>query len=104
MAKTNTLMILGSGELGKEVAISAKRLGQKVIAVDNYKNAPAMQVSDDFEVINMLDPKALERIVKKHQPDFLIPEVESIRTTKLKEFEKRGVKVVPTAKLRRENK
>ncbi|MCB0406558.1 MAG: formate-dependent phosphoribosylglycinamide formyltransferase [Bdellovibrionales bacterium] len=93
-----TIMILGSGELGKEVAISAQRLGQKVIAVDNYENAPAMQVADAFEVIDMLNGDELARIVEKHQPDILVPEVEAIRTTKLKDFEKSGIQVVPTAK------
>ncbi|MCB0357182.1 MAG: formate-dependent phosphoribosylglycinamide formyltransferase, partial [Bdellovibrionales bacterium] len=91
------IMILGSGELGKEVTISAKRLGQYVIAVDNYSGAPAMQIADDFEVINMLDGNALMAIVKKHQPDIILPEVEAIRTEILKEFESNGIFVVPTA-------
>ena len=91
------IMLLGSGELGKEVTVSAKRLGQYVIAVDNYENAPAMQVADTFEVINMLDGKALEEVVKKHKPDLIVPEVEAIRTEKLLEFEKSGIFVVPTA-------
>lgn len=91
-------MILGAGELGKEVAISAKRLGQRVIAVDNYKNAPAMQVADGFEIIDMLDANALEEVVVKHQPNLIIPEVEAIRTTKLQEFEEQGIIVAPTAK------
>ncbi len=92
------ILLLGSGELGKEVTIAAKRLGQYVIAVDNYANAPAMQVADEFEVIDMLDGDALEEIVKKHSPDLIVPEVESIRTEKLFEFEKAGVQVVPSAK------
>jgi phosphoribosylglycinamide formyltransferase 2 len=92
-----TILLLGSGELGKEVAISAKRLGQRVIAVDNYENAPAMQVSDAFEVINMLDANELRNIVIKHKPDLIVPEVESIRTETLKEFEKNNIVVVPTA-------
>lgn len=90
------IMILGSGELGKEFIISAQRLGLKTVAVDNYKSAPAMQVADEHEVLNMLDGKALEKAVKKHKPTIIVPEVESIRTSKLFEFEKKGIKVVPT--------
>ncbi len=92
------LMLLGSGELGKEFAISAKRLGCEVVAVDNYSNAPAMQVTDLSEVIDMLDGEALEAIVTKHKPDFIVPEIEAIRTEKLYEFEQRGITVVPSAK------
>ncbi len=92
------LMLLGSGELGKEVVIAAQRLGQTVIAVDRYANAPAMQVADACEVISMLDGDALEVIVAKHQPDYIVPEVEAIRTEKLKEFEDKGITVIPTAK------
>lgn len=92
------LMLLGSGELGKEVVISLKRLGHHVIAVDRYKNAPAMQVADAFEVINMLDANDLQKIVEKHKPDFIIPEIEAIRTEKLEEFEKQGIQVIPTAR------
>ncbi len=95
---TKKIMLLGSGELGKEVVISLKRLGLHVIAVDRYKNAPAMQVSDEFEVINMLDASDLERVVKIHKPDFIIPEIEAIRTEKLQEFENQGIVVIPTAK------
>ena len=80
---TNKIMLLGSGELGKELVISLKRLGQTVIAVDNYENAPAMQVSDTYEVIDMLNADDLEKIVSKHMPDYIVPEVESIRTEKL---------------------
>ncbi len=90
-------MLLGSGELGKEFVIAAKRLGNYVIAVDRYPNAPAMQVADDFEVISMLNADDLENIVQKHQPDFIIPEIEAIRTEKLIEFEQRGIIVIPTA-------
>jgi len=90
-------MILGSGELGKEFIISAQRLGIHTIAVDNYKNAPAMQVADDFEVLNMLNGEALEKAVKKHKPTIIVPEVESIRTSKLFDFEKQGIQVVPTS-------
>ncbi|MEK6556265.1 MAG: formate-dependent phosphoribosylglycinamide formyltransferase [Bdellovibrionota bacterium] len=92
------IMLLGAGELGKEVVISAQRLGLHIIAVDRYPGAPAMQVADEFEVIDMLDGAALETVVKKHKPDIIIPEIEAIRTEKLAEFEKQGVQIVPTAK------
>ena len=95
---TNKIMLLGSGELGKELVISLKRLGQTVIAVDNYENAPAMQVSDTYEVIDMLNADDLEKIVSKHMPDYIVPEVESIRTEKLHDFEKNGICVIPSAK------
>jgi phosphoribosylglycinamide formyltransferase 2 len=90
-------LLLGSGELGKEVVISAKRLGHTVIAVDKYAGAPAMQVADGFEVIDMLNADALAEVVRKHAPDFIVPEVEAIRTEKLRDFEKAGITVVPTA-------
>lgn len=92
------ILLLGSGELGKEFTIAAKRLGQKVIAVDSYDNAPAMLVTDSREVINMLDGNELERIVEMHKPDIIVPEIEAIRTEKLYDFEKRGIQVVPSAK------
>ncbi|WGV23420.1 formate-dependent phosphoribosylglycinamide formyltransferase [Halotia branconii] len=91
------LMLLGSGELGKEFVIAAQRLGNYVIAVDRYANAPAMQVADCFEVISMLSADALEAVVTKYKPDFIIPEIEAIRTEKLLEFEQRGITVIPTA-------
>ncbi|MEH1801453.1 MAG: formate-dependent phosphoribosylglycinamide formyltransferase [Nostoc sp.] len=91
------LMLLGSGELGKEFAIAAQRLGNYVIAVDRYPNAPAMQVADAYEVISMLSADDLEAVVTKHQPDIIIPEIEAIRTEKLIEFEQRGITVIPTA-------
>ncbi|MEH1952825.1 formate-dependent phosphoribosylglycinamide formyltransferase [Nostoc sp.] len=91
------LMLLGSGELGKEFAIAAQRLGNYVIAVDRYPNAPAMQVADAYEVIYMLSADDLEAVVTKHQPDIIIPEIEAIRTEKLIEFEQRGITVIPTA-------
>ncbi|MTJ12934.1 formate-dependent phosphoribosylglycinamide formyltransferase [Anabaena sp. UHCC 0187] len=91
------LMLLGSGELGKEFVIAAQRLGNYVIAVDRYANAPAMQVADCAEVISMLSADDLEAVVNKHQPDFIIPEIEAIRTEKLQEFEQRGITVIPTA-------
>lgn len=91
-------MLLGSGELGKEVVIALQRLGQYVIAVDSYEGAPAMQVAHAFEVINMLDGDALDAVVKKHQPDLLVPEIEAIRTERFYDYEKQGVTVVPSAK------
>ena len=90
--------MLGSGELGKEVVIALKRMGCTVIACDAYEGAPAMQVADAFEVFSMLDGDALERAVLKHRPDIIVPEVESIRTDKLYEFEKEGIQVTPSAK------
>ena len=90
--------MLGSGELGKEVVIALQRLGCTVIACDAYEGAPAMQVADGFEVFSMLDGDALERAVRKHSPDIIVPEVESIRTDKLYEFEGEGIQVTPSAK------
>lgn len=111
-----TLLLLGSGELGKEVAISAKRLGCRVVAVDSYAGAPAMQVADAFEVISMLDGEAVERVVRKHllakgkkngggggpetdaQHGFIVPEIEAIRTERVLELERVGFSVVPSAR------
>ncbi|MBR9833124.1 formate-dependent phosphoribosylglycinamide formyltransferase [bacterium] len=92
------ILLLGSGELGKEFTIAAKRYGQTVIAVDSYSNAPAMQVADDFEIINMLDGEALNRIVEKHKPSIIVPEIEAIRTSLFYDFEAKGIQVVPSAK------
>ena len=92
------ILLLGSGELGKEFVIACQRLGQHIIAVDSYANAPAMQVADEFEVISMLDGEALDRIVAKHQPDFIVPEIEAIRTERFYDYEKQGIKVIPSAK------
>ncbi|MBK7159820.1 MAG: formate-dependent phosphoribosylglycinamide formyltransferase [Ignavibacteria bacterium] len=92
------IMLLGSGELGKEFTIAAKRLGQSVVAVDSYNDAPAMQVTDLREVINMLDGNSLDRIVEKHKPDIIVPEIEAIRTERLYEYEQKGIQVVPSAK------
>ena len=92
------IVLLGSGELGKEFVIAAQRLGQYVIAVDSYENAPAMQVAQEFEVINMLDGNALDKIIAKHNPDFIVPEIEAIRTERFYDYEKQGIKVVPSAK------
>ena len=94
----NKILLLGSGELGKEVVIALQRLGQYVIAVDSYPDAPAMHVANDYEVINMLDGDALDQIVKKHNPNIIVPEVESIRTERFYDYEKQGFKVVPSAK------
>lgn len=92
------ILLLGSGELGKEFVIAAQRIGQIVIAVDSYENAPAMQVAHGFEVINMLDGEQLDRIVAKHKPDFIVPEIEAIRTERFYDYEKQGITVVPSAK------
>ena len=92
------ILLLGSGELGKEFVIACQRLGQYIIAVDSYPNAPAMQVAHESEVISMLDGEALDRIVAKHQPDFIVPEIEAIRTERFYDYEKQGIKVVPSAK------
>lgn len=95
---TKKIMLLGAGELGKEFTIAARKFGVEVIAVDRYPGAPAMGVASGFEVIDMLDADALEKVVTKHRPDYIVPEIEAIRTEKLLEFESRGITVVPTAK------
>ena len=87
------IMLLGSGELGKEFVIAAKRLGQYVVACDSYKDAPAMQVADEAEIFNMLDGNALDEAVRKHKPDIIVPEIE-----RLYDYEKSGIQVVPSAK------
>jgi phosphoribosylglycinamide formyltransferase 2 len=92
------IMLLGSGELGKEFVIACQRLGQYIIAVDSYQNAPAMQVAHESEVINMLDGNALDSIVAKHNPDIIVPEIEAIRTERFYDYEKQGIRVVPSAK------
>lgn len=92
------ILLLGSGELGKELVIAFQRLGQYVVAVDSYINAPAMQVAHAYEVINMLDGDALDAVVAKHQPDIIVPEVESIRTERFYAYEEQGYQVVPSAK------
>lgn len=91
-------LLLGSGELGKEVAIELQRLGVEVIAVDRYPGAPAMQVAHRSHVINMLDPEALRRVIELERPDHIIPEVEAIATPVLVELEKEGYHVTPTAR------
>ncbi|WP_430398967.1 formate-dependent phosphoribosylglycinamide formyltransferase [Ferrovibrio sp.] len=92
------ILLLGSGELGREFVISAKRLGAYVIACDAYPKAPAMQVADEFEVFSMLDGAALSAAIDKHKPDFVVPEVEAIRTEVLKDYEEKGQKIVPSAR------
>lgn len=93
-----TLMLLGSGELGREFAIAAKRLGCRVVACDRYENAPAMQLADAFEVFPMLDGSALRAAVEKHKPDVIVPEIEAIDTTTLGELETEGWRVAPSAR------
>jgi phosphoribosylglycinamide formyltransferase 2 len=95
---TATLMLLGAGELGREFAIAAKRLGCRMIACDRYANAPGMQVSDEREVFPMLDGKAMRAAVEKHRPDVIIPEIEAINTDTLTELESEGWRVAPSAK------
>ena len=92
------VLLLGSGELGKELVIALQRLGHYIVAVDNYSDAPAMQVAQAYEVINMLDGNSLDAVVTKHKPDIIIPEVESIRTERFYDYEKQGYQVVPSAK------
>ncbi|MDA0118763.1 formate-dependent phosphoribosylglycinamide formyltransferase [Vibrio sp. T11.5] len=91
------VLLLGSGELGKEVAIECQRLGLEVIACDRYENAPAMQVAHRSYTLNMLDGDALEQLIAKEKPDYVVPEIEAIATDKLVELEANGVNVVPTA-------
>lgn len=93
----NKILLLGSGELGKEFVIAAKRAGQYVIACDSYAHAPAMQVADENEVLNMLDGDALEQVVARHKPTLIVPEIEAIRTERLLNFERQGIRVAPSA-------
>jgi phosphoribosylglycinamide formyltransferase 2 len=95
------MLLLGSGELGKEVAIEAQRLGVEVVAVDRYPHAPAMQVAHRSHVVSMLDAAALRRIIEAEKPDFVVPEIEAIATEELLALEKEGVRVVPTARAAR---
>jgi len=97
-ATAKKILLLGSGELGKEVAIEAQRFGVEVIAVDRYANAPAMQVAHRSHVISMLDGAALRRIVELEKPDLIVPEIEAIATDTLIELEREGFRVVPTAR------
>jgi len=98
MAFTATILLLGSGELGREFVIAAKRLGARVIACDAYEGAPAMQLADGFEVFSMLDGEKLRAAIARHNPDFVVPEIEAIRTEVLAEVEAQGVNVVPSAR------
>ena len=91
-------MLLGSGELGKEIAIAAQRLGCNVIACDRYPNAPAMQVADIKEVLNMTDGIALKAIIQKYKPDLIIPEIEALAVNTLQDVENEGINVIPNAK------
>ena len=86
---TKKILLLGSGELGKEFVIAAQRKGQHVIACDSYAGAPAMQVADEFEVFDMLDGEALDAVITKHNPDLIVPEIEAIRTERLRMGESR---------------
>jgi phosphoribosylglycinamide formyltransferase 2 len=92
------ILLLGSGELGKELTIALQRLGQTVVAVDSYANAPAMQVAHDSAVIDMLDGAALDAVVAQHRPDWVVPEIEAIRTERFYAYEQQGIQVVPSAK------
>lgn len=98
MAFTAKILLLGSGELGREFTISAKRLGAQVIACDSYAGAPAMQVADGFEVFSMLDGDALRAVIAAHAPDYVVPEIEAIRTEVLAEVEAAGTVIVPSAR------
>ncbi|SNS54418.1 formate-dependent phosphoribosylglycinamide formyltransferase [Sphingopyxis indica] len=98
MTPTAKILLLGSGELGREFVISAKRLGCHVVACDSYAGAPAMQVADEAEVFSMLDGDALRAAIEKHRPDHVVPEIEAIRTEVLAELEAKGVHVVPSAR------
>ncbi len=98
MSFTATILLLGSGELGREFTVSAKRLGARVIASDAYEAAPAMQVADEAEVFSMLDGDALRAAVEKHHPDLIVPEIEAIRTEVLADLETEGFNVIPSAR------
>jgi phosphoribosylglycinamide formyltransferase 2 len=92
------ILLLGSGELGKELVIALKRLGQTVIAVDSYAGAPAMQVADGYEVIDMLNGEELDKLVREYKPDLIVPEIEAIRTERFYDYEKAGHTVIPSAR------
>ena len=92
------ILLLGSGELGKELVIEAKRLGLEVIAIDKYNNAPAMQVADDSYVIDMTNKNVLKNTIRSLNPDFVVPEIEALSIDALKELEEEGVKVIPNAR------
>jgi phosphoribosylglycinamide formyltransferase 2 len=92
------ILLLGSGELGKELVIALQRLGQYVVAVDSYDDAPAMQVAHEREIINMRDGAALDAVVLKHKPDLIVPEIEAIKTERFYDYEAQGIQVVPSAR------
>lgn len=98
MSHIATILLLGSGELGREFVIAAKRLGARVIACDSYDDAPAMQVADAREVFSMLDGEALRAAAERHKPDLIVPEIEAIRTEMLAELEAEGLRIVPSAR------
>jgi phosphoribosylglycinamide formyltransferase 2 len=98
MSHIATILLLGSGELGREFVIAAKRLGARVIACDSYDNAPAMQLADAREVFSMLDGAALRAAAEKHRPDLIVPEIEAIRTEVLADLEQEGFTIVPSAR------
>ena len=91
-------VLCGSGELGKEVALELQRYGVEVVALDKYANAPAMHIAHSSHVLSMLDGDALKEVIKKENPDYIIPEIEAIATDKLVELEEEGFNVIPTAK------
>ena len=93
-----TLMLLGSGELGKEFTIAAQRIGCYVIACDRYENAPAMQVADSYEILNMNDENELKNIILKRNPDIIVPEIEALAVNVLTEIENKGITVIPNAR------
>lgn len=97
-ASATRMLLLGSGELGKEIAIEAQRLGVEVVAVDRYADAPAMQVAHRSHVISMLDAAALRRVIEEERPDLIVPEVEAIATPTLVDLEREGYRVIPTAR------
>ena len=92
------IILLGSGELGKELTISLQRFGCYIIACDKYKNAPAMQVSQECEVFDMLNSNDLKKVIDKHKPDLIVPEIEAIDTESLIRFERKGLKVIPSSR------
>ncbi len=98
MTPTANVLLLGSGELGRELVISAKRLGCRLIACDSYADAPAMQLADGCEVFSMLDGAALRAVIERHRPDYIVPEIEAIRTEVLGDVEAEGFTVVPSAR------
>lgn len=101
MYKTKKMLLLGSGELGKEVIIEAQRLGIETVAVDRYADAPAMQVAHRHYVIDMLDPAQVRQVIESEKPDFIVPEIEAIATSELVKLEEEGFRVIPTARAAR---